>query len=126
MYTEYEQRILRKKVEKTGKVLFDRSFSSFFLKIYRNYSKILRMIRSSNTARKTKFSIKDFFSNFLRIWSHLLKKSLMENFIFRAVKDQMANFGVFLVYTFGNFLAHVLVAAHTVNDLDHGNKNENY
>ena len=35
-----------------------------------------------------KFSIKDFFSNcdqirsFLRIWSHLLKKSLMENVIF--------------------------------------------
>ena len=38
-----------------------------------------------------KFSIKDFFGkcgqirSFLRIWSHLLKKSLMENFIFRAV-----------------------------------------
>ena len=35
-----------------------------------------------------KFSIKDFFSkcdqirSFLRIWSHLLKKYLMENFIF--------------------------------------------
>ena len=35
-----------------------------------------------------KFSIKDFFSkceqirSFLRIWSHLLKKSIMENFIF--------------------------------------------
>ena len=35
-----------------------------------------------------KFSIKDFFSkydqipSFLWIWSHLLKKSLMENFIF--------------------------------------------
>ena len=35
-----------------------------------------------------KFSIKDFFSKydkirvFLRIWSHLLKSSLMENFIF--------------------------------------------
>ena len=34
------------------------------------------------------FTIKDFFSkcdqipSFLRIWSHLLKKSLMENFIF--------------------------------------------
>ena len=28
-----------------------------------------------------KFSIKDFFS-FLRIWSHLLKKSLTKNFIF--------------------------------------------
>ena len=38
-----------------------------------------------------KFSIKDFFSkcdqlpSFLRIWSHLLKKSLMENFIFCVV-----------------------------------------
>ena len=38
-----------------------------------------------------KFSIKDFFSkcdqirSFLRIWSHLLKKPLMENFIFCAV-----------------------------------------
>ena len=39
-----------------------------------------------------KFSSKDFFSkcdqirSFLRIWSRLLKKSLMENFIFCAVK----------------------------------------
>ena len=43
------------------------------------------------TVQKMKFSIKDFFSkrdqirSFLRIWSHLLKKSLMENFIFCAV-----------------------------------------
>ena len=41
-----------------------------------------------NAAQKVKFSIKDFFSksdqlrSFLRTWSHLLKKSLMENFIF--------------------------------------------
>ena len=40
------------------------------------------------SAQKMKFSIKDFFSkcdqihSFLRIWSHLLKKSFMENFIF--------------------------------------------
>ena len=40
------------------------------------------------TAQKVKFSIKDFLSkcdqirSFLRIWSHLLKKSFMENFIF--------------------------------------------
>ena len=40
-----------------------------------------------------KFSIKDFFSkcdqirSFLRIWPHLLKKSLMENFIFCAVNS---------------------------------------
>ena len=43
------------------------------------------------TAQKKKFSIKDFFCKCdqirrkLRIWSHLLKKSLMENFIFCAV-----------------------------------------
>ena len=43
------------------------------------------------TAQKMKFSIKDFFSkcdqirSFLRIWSNLLKKSSLENFIFCAV-----------------------------------------
>ena len=45
------------------------------------------------TAQKMKLSINDFFSkcdqirSFLRIWSHLLKKSLMENFIFCAVLE---------------------------------------
>ena len=40
-----------------------------------------------------KLSIKDFFSkcdqirSFLQIWSHLLKKSLMENFIFCVVDN---------------------------------------
>ena len=43
------------------------------------------------TAQKMKFSIMDLFSkydqirSFQRIWSRLLKKSLMENFIFCAV-----------------------------------------
>ena len=43
------------------------------------------------TAQKMKFSINDFFSKcdqirrFLRIWSHLLNRSLMVNFIFCAV-----------------------------------------
>ena len=43
------------------------------------------------SAQNMKFSIKDFFSKCsqirrkLRIWSHLLKKSFMENFIFCAV-----------------------------------------
>ena len=43
------------------------------------------------TAQKIKFFIKDFFSkcdqirSFLQIWTHLLKKSLMENFSFYAV-----------------------------------------
>ena len=43
------------------------------------------------TAQKMKFSIKDFPSkcdqirSFLRVWSHLLEKSLMESFIYWAV-----------------------------------------
>ena len=43
------------------------------------------------TAQKMKFSVKEFFSKCdqirrkLRIWSHLLKNSLMENFIVCAV-----------------------------------------
>ena len=42
------------------------------------------------TAQKMKLSIKNLFGksdqirSFLRIWSYLLKKSLMENFIFSA------------------------------------------
>ena len=45
----------------------------------------------ADTASKIKFSIIDFFSkcdqirSFLRIWPHLLKKSLMENFTFCAL-----------------------------------------
>ena len=46
-----------------------------------------------DTAQKMKFSIKGFFSKCdqirrkLQIWSHLLKKSLMVNFIFCAVRQ---------------------------------------
>ena len=45
----------------------------------------------TDAAQKMRFFIKDFFSKYdqirrnLRIWSHLLKKSLMENFIVGAV-----------------------------------------
>ena len=46
---------------------------------------------NANTAQKIKFSNKDFFSKcdqirrLPQIWSHLLKKSLMENLIFCTV-----------------------------------------
>ena len=49
------------------------------------------LVRVGFTAQKMKFSIKDLFSKCdqiriqIRIWSHLLKKSLMEKFIFCAV-----------------------------------------
>ena len=54
---------------------------------YENFQKVFARI----TEQKMKFFIKDFFSKCdqirreLRRWSHLLKKSLMENFIFCAV-----------------------------------------
>ena len=47
------------------------------------------------TTQKMKFSIKDLFSKCdqirrkLRIWSYLLKKSVMGNFIFCAVRHEM-------------------------------------
>ena len=50
------------------------------------------LVTGINTAHKMKFSMKDFFSKChqihrkLRIWSHLLKKSLMKDFIFCAVQ----------------------------------------
>ena len=50
------------------------------------------------TTQKMKFSIKHFFSkydqirSFLRIWSHLLEKSLMQNFIFCAVYSICKNY----------------------------------
>ena len=53
---------------------------------------IASMIYWMDAAQKLKFSIKDFFSKCdqihskLQIWSRLLEKSLMENFIFCAVE----------------------------------------
>ena len=49
------------------------------------------VFRISNTSQKMKFSLRDYFCKcyqicrILRIWSHLRKRSLMENFIFCAV-----------------------------------------
>ena len=53
-----------------------------------SYTPMMWSSAEPNTAQKMKFSIKDFFSKYdqirkkLQIWSHLLQKSLMENFIF--------------------------------------------
>ena len=56
------------------------------------------------TAQKMKFSIKDFFSKCYqictkqRIWSHLFKKSLMENSIFPCSVCYISNLVVFPFY----------------------------
>ena len=52
---------------------------------------VLISCKTSHTAKKMKFPIRDFFSicdqirRKLWIWSHLLKTSLVENFVFRGV-----------------------------------------
>ena len=59
--------------------------------LHNNMLQKIRLNMLGHTAQKMKFSIKDFFSKCdqirrkLRILSHLLKKSLMENIIFYAV-----------------------------------------
>ena len=63
-------------------------FKYTYMEYFQNFPKNIIW----NTAQKMKFSIKDFFSKCdqirkkLRIWSHLLKKSLMDNFIFNEVE----------------------------------------
>ena len=76
------------------------------------------------TAQKMKFSIKDFFGKCdqirrkLRIWSHLLKNSLMENFIFCVVawiykkcyvKGKIYQLTIFLLCFFATVKADVAV-----------------
>ena len=53
------------------------------------------LLHLRHTTQKMNFSITDFFSkcdqvrSFLRIWSHLLQKSVIENFIFCAVTNEL-------------------------------------
>ena len=49
---------------------------------------------------------------------NLLKKLQQDNENDLIIKDHMANLGCLLVCAFGKFLAPVLVAAHTVNNLE--------
>ena len=75
----------------------EKSFSWYVMFIY--FSNKSNKWKTTNenyndTAQKMKFSIKNFFSkcdqirSLLRTWSHLLKKSLMENFFFCAVRRE--------------------------------------
>ena len=70
---------------------------------YGHFSRSVYIYCPLETARKIKFSIKDFSSKYdqirrkLRIWSHILEKSLMENFIFCAVRVSEGSITVFMV-----------------------------
>ena len=89
-YTEYKQRKLNEKSKRkleTGKAL-----GKHVLNLYS--TRIFRVIKIRDVTK--------------------LQQDIENHPI---IKDQMANLGCLLVCTFGNFLATVLVAAHTVNNL---------
>ena len=88
MYAEYKQRELNEKGEKNGKAL-----GKHVINLY-----------STGISRWLK--IKD------------IKKLSQDIGNEPIIKDQMAGLGCLFVSTFGNFLASVLVAAHTANNLD--------
>ena len=92
---EYKQRELNEKGEKTGKAL-----GKHVINLY-----------STGISRVLK--IRD------------VKKLQQDIENDPIIKDQMANLGCLLVFTFGNFLVPVLVAVHKVNNLDLGNEFEN-
>ena len=54
----------------------------------------LQLVNATENAQKMRFSVKDFFRkcdqirSYLWIWSHLLKNSLMKNFIFCTVRQE--------------------------------------
>ena len=94
MYDAYKQRELNEKGERTGKALGKHEID----------------LHSTGISRVVK--IRD------------VKK--LQQYIENdpIIKDQMANLGCLLLCKFGNFLAPVLVAAHTVNNLDLGDEPE--
>ena len=75
-----------------------------------------KLYKRDYTAQKIKFSIKDFLSksnqiySFLRIWSHLMKKPLMENLIFCAVGKGIywPNKILFFVFSTMALMAHIV------------------
>ena len=74
------------------KVLIDSLGETMSVKKNRLKTLNIKSWNPNTSQKKWSFSIKDFFSkcdqsrSFLRIWSHLLKKSLIENFIFCTVR----------------------------------------
>ena len=99
-YAEYKQRELNEKGEKIGKAL-----GKSVINLYS--TRISRVVKIRDVKK--------------------LQQDIENDPI---IKDQMANLGCILVSTFGNFIASVLVAAHTVNNLDLGDEqgleNEGY
>ena len=93
-YAEYWQRELNEKGEKTGKAL-----GKHVINLY-------------STGIFEWLKIKD------------VKKLRQDIENDPVIKDQMVNLGFLSVCTFGDYLAPVLIAAHTANNLDLGDESE--
>ena len=91
-HAEYYRKELNEKGEKTGKAL-----GKYVISLYS--TDICQVVKIRGLKK--------------------LRQDIKNNLI---IKDQMAILGCLLVCTFSNFLAPVLFAAHTVNNLDPGNK----
>ena len=87
-YAEYSQRELNEKGEKTGKILGK------------------HVINLSSTGISRWLKIKD------------VKKIRHDIENDPVIKDQMANLGCLFEFTFGDYLAPVLIDAHTANNVD--------
>ena len=94
IYVEYRQRELNEKGEKSGKALGKHVINLYSVSISRSLK--IRDIKK-------------------------LQQDIEDDPI---IKDQMANLGCLLVCTLGNFLAPVLIAAHTANNVDFGDEND--
>ena len=93
-YAEYKQRELNEKGEKTGKAL-----GKHVINLY-------------STGISQWLKIKDVKK---------LRQDIENDPI---IKDQMADLGCLFVCTFGNYLAPVLIVAHTANNLHFGNEQD--
>ena len=93
-YAEYKQRELTEKVEKTGKAL-----GKHVINLYS--TGISRWLKIKNVKK--------------------LRQDIENDPI---IKDQMANLGCLFVCTFGDYLAPVLITAHTFNNVDIGGEPE--
>ena len=93
-YAEYKQHELNKKDEKTGKALGKHVINLYSTRIF------------------WWLKIKD------------VKKLLPDIENNPIIKDQMANLGCLFKCTFGNYLAPVLIAVHTANNVDFGGEPE--
>ena len=94
-YSEYKQRELNEKGKKTGKTL-----GKHVINLY-------------STGMSRQLKIKD------------VKKLRQDTENNPIIKGQMAGLGCLFVCMFGNYLAPVLIAAHTANYLDFGDQTEN-